>query len=256
MNTAAPNVVPLEPNRLRESDYDRERQQIRETYGDSSKEAVARRDQALAALFYRSGWTQEELAKKEGKSPQWIARRVKFGCFLNFSPFGENVHAALPKLTEGSFRKYWEQTDSTGNERMRFLAVLKMLEGASLRRQARPPIGDAIVAKFGDGQWHSLAAIKSHTDAEEDHVLETLNTMKAKGSFGVTNLERKQVGKSWSYRIFRKARMISSDELAPKLDPIIAELKEQGKRNSATFAIGAVAVLAAQLEQLRNEWCK
>ena len=31
------------------------------------------REQALAALFYRSGWTQEELAKKEGKSQQWLA---------------------------------------------------------------------------------------------------------------------------------------------------------------------------------------
>jgi hypothetical protein len=36
-------------------------------------------------LFYRSGWTQEELAKKEGKSPQWVAQRIRFGRFLNFS---------------------------------------------------------------------------------------------------------------------------------------------------------------------------
>ena len=47
--------------------YRLEREEIRKTYGESSAEAAAKRDQALAALFYRCGWTQEQLAKAEGK---------------------------------------------------------------------------------------------------------------------------------------------------------------------------------------------
>lgn len=46
---------------------------------------AARRDQALAALIYRTGWTQDELAKKEGKTHQWIAHRTRFGRFLDFA---------------------------------------------------------------------------------------------------------------------------------------------------------------------------
>ena len=36
-------------------------------------EAGARFEQALATLFFRSGWTQEKLAEKEGKSQHWIS---------------------------------------------------------------------------------------------------------------------------------------------------------------------------------------
>ncbi len=45
------------------ANYERERAAVREAYGDSSQEAGAKRDQALAKLFYRSGWAQEALAE-------------------------------------------------------------------------------------------------------------------------------------------------------------------------------------------------
>jgi hypothetical protein len=53
--------------------------------GDKRADAPAKYDQALASLFYRSGWTQEELAKKEGKSQRWISYHLLFGRFLHFS---------------------------------------------------------------------------------------------------------------------------------------------------------------------------
>jgi hypothetical protein len=57
---------------------------LRELYDESSVEAAAKRDQALAQLFARSGWTQEELARKESKTQQWVAYRIRFGRFLHF----------------------------------------------------------------------------------------------------------------------------------------------------------------------------
>jgi hypothetical protein len=53
---------------MSEFEYDQERARLRELYGDNSAEAAAKRDQAMADLFRRSGWTQEKLAAKESKS--------------------------------------------------------------------------------------------------------------------------------------------------------------------------------------------
>jgi hypothetical protein len=60
----------------------------------------------LAALFHRSNWTQEQLAKKEGKAQSWVARRLLFG-----------------RLTEWRFRKL-------------------LGAGACLRRQRAAPAAD------------------------------------------------------------------------------------------------------------------
>jgi hypothetical protein len=57
-----------------------------------------------------NGWTKEKLAEKEGKSPQWIAQRLRFGRFLNFSTMVEKTETLPKNLTERKFRKYWERT--------------------------------------------------------------------------------------------------------------------------------------------------
>jgi hypothetical protein len=63
---------------------------LRATYGDTSKRAGALADQALAALFVRSVWTQERLAAAEGKKKSYIGYRLVFGRFLAFSTAVEN----------------------------------------------------------------------------------------------------------------------------------------------------------------------
>jgi hypothetical protein len=56
----------------------------------------------------RSGWTQEELAAKEGQSQFWISKRTLYGRFLSFI----STDISLPKnLTERRFRDYWQRTD-------------------------------------------------------------------------------------------------------------------------------------------------
>jgi hypothetical protein len=80
---------------------------------------VAPEPQALAVLFYRSGWTQEELATKERKSRSYLARMLLFGRFLIFVPMGTNPESLPNNRTEQRFRAFWERTESGPNERDR-----------------------------------------------------------------------------------------------------------------------------------------
>ena len=111
------------------------RARLRELYGESSVEA--KRDQALAQLFARSGWTQEELGKKEGKSQDWISLRLRFGRFLNFTT--AVVNSELPRnLTEWRFRELWEQTDKTETRLLRRLSRAAQLPTDSINRRLTP----------------------------------------------------------------------------------------------------------------------
>jgi hypothetical protein len=64
--------------RRTEAQCDRERAKIRETYGNNKQQASIRWEQELAALFYRSGWTQDELAKKEERRRTYIVYLLRF----------------------------------------------------------------------------------------------------------------------------------------------------------------------------------
>ena len=70
--------------RMTAAQFDAERTRLRGLYGDSRKEAGARYEQALARLFYQSGWTLNELAKREGKGKSPVSQLLIFGRFLWF----------------------------------------------------------------------------------------------------------------------------------------------------------------------------
>jgi len=256
MSEPAATVVILH-NRMTEAEYEAERAKLRATYGDSSTEAAAKRDQAMALLFARSNWTQEELAAKECKSQKWVDFRLRFGRFLNFSTTVLNPESLPTNLTEGRFRKYWEEADKfSGNERMRFAAVQKAMREnlAVVKPKQSYSIGKAVVADYADGKWHTPEAIaQAIPDATADGVTSVLEGIKDNNHYKC-RAEKRKYGKGHQYRIFKQDKLIATSELETKLQPLINELKEQGRSNMATMAPPEVARLAALLQRLLDGW--
>jgi hypothetical protein len=246
------NVTPLH-GRMSAAEYEAERTRLRGLYGDNDVEALAKRDQALAILFARSGWTQEELATKEGKSRQWIVVRVRFGSFLNFATAVAKTEILPKNLTEGRFRSLWEQTEKSHKDEIRFRDVLKLMQSGKILAERRPLIGEQIVEKFADGKWHTTTEMAEALDLDEEHVKDTLAQMiRLRGTYGC-KAERKSPG-SKSFRIFKKNREIPATELLEKLTPILNGLRAEGKRSHAAASPATVALLAGQLQKLLDEW--
>ena len=115
-------------------------------------------------------------------------------------------------------------------------------------------VGRRIADQFADGKWHALEAIARHHPShsiEEIHA--TLDNMVRHKTFNV-RCERQTVGHGLQYRIFKKEKLISVDEVATKLAPFIQGLTEEGKKNMATMSPGTVARLAALLQRQIDEW--
>jgi hypothetical protein len=240
---------------MTEADYGKERAKLRKPNGDGSVLLAAKRDQALANLFYQSGWTQEELAKKEGRSKSSIDHLLRFGRFLTCM----EKSAVGQSLSERRFREYWERTAeySNANERLRFRALLNLMQAETGLSRSTAPKGypKKIIAEFCNGKWHALPVIAKYLGAPDDEVMRSLGGMVKDGRGGATT-EIKTVGVVKHYRFFRHSKTISSAELVTKLRPIVEGLKAEGKKNMATMVPAEVAMLAARLERLLNEWAE
>lgn len=238
--------------------YQAERQQIEATYGANAKEANGLREQMLAALYHRTGWTQEELAKAEGCGKSRISQWLLFGRFLAFSTSGGNAGKQPRNLTERRFRSYWERTTG-GNERQRFDEVLRLIDHDTriVRPQTKKPeVGRAIVDKFADGKWHGEQTIKAHVDAPPEDVDAVLDTMRAKGTYGV-QCERRQAGKTHQYRIVKGGgKRIDAAALIQELRPLLDGLYAEGKKNPAHISGGEVQTLAGRIEKLIERLAK
>ncbi|MCP3473810.1 hypothetical protein NLM33_26195 [Bradyrhizobium sp. CCGUVB1N3] len=234
--------------RMSVAEYDAERANSRTLVG-SSVEVTTKRDQAIAQLFHRSGWTQLELAQKEGKSDGWVNQRLRFGGFLNF--LTQNLQSIPASLTERRFRGLWEQTNKdAANEEYRFQDVLKLLDAA---REVRPRIAPDIVKQFGDGKWHEADAIAKALNTDVDHVDGAMRMMTKYGTHGA-KAEKRSYGTSHRYRIFKQDRAIGSAELLEKLTPIIKGLEAEGRSSAAAASPAAVRILAGKLRKLLDEW--
>jgi hypothetical protein len=256
MNDAAPFAL---RNRMSDADYDRQRSELRERYGDNRAEAGNRYEQELARLFARSGWTQEDLATKEGKTQAWISRRLVFGRFLEFMPNGISAESLPKNLSEGRFREFWKQTDRNDNERQRFQAAWDAMSSNTEVRQPKrqlKQVRQRIVEKFADGKWHVVDTIRNHLDDLDDDIIDAAlarMTWDERTSDGIET-EKKAVGKSHSYRFFRTDRNVSYQRLTEELAPIIEGLIAEGKKSAVTCSPGTIARLANQLRKLVEKW--
>lgn len=131
-------------------------------------------------------------------------------------------------------------------------------EGAGQTRR-KPPlsrtVGRAIVAKCRHGKWQPLSEIAAGAGVSERDANAVLETMCWRQSYGA-KAEWKRIGKERHYRIFKQDKTVSVEELTTKLRPIVEGLKAEGKKNMATMVPAEVAMLAARLEHLLNEWAE
>lgn len=246
-------VIPLTPQRMSETDYNRERQRIRDLFGDSKADAGGRWEQALAKLFWQSGWHQDEIAVKENKKQPWVSKRIQFGRFLSFCENipDRNNHAML---TENKFRSYWERTSGSNIQR-RFREVAEMIEADARAPKRNLGASKAIRDRFADGKWHSIERIAA---ALPEIPVETITMLLSRNGHGVTGVKReiRQRGSDKQVRLFPTEKTVSTLELTEKLRPLIDDLRAEGRKNMATIAISRIAMIAAELQQLLAEWTR
>ncbi len=238
---------------ISDEEYARRRQEIEETCPTRRDDVHARRDQALADLFYRSGWTQDRLAAKEGKSQQWVSFRLRFGAFLHFTTTGSNPTKPPVNLTERAFRKLWEQTDKQADERARFRVVAEMLAGKTRIGEPHTPKTDVAtkLLAFADGKsWHTARQLAKDVEADEQEVLTVLDGMRTRGTYR-THCERREFKSTHQYRMTRASwKKVDMEKLRADVEPILEKLEAEGRKNMATMSPGTVAYLTHQLRKL------
>jgi hypothetical protein len=141
--------------------------------------------------------------------------------------------------------------------RQRKQPTSEMLEQAgSINRMGKLPRDTSltIIKKCNGGKWldaRQIAGRLGVTEADVPRMIHLVQAHKHRAK-----VETKRFGKQIHYRIFAKDKSVSLHELTTKLRPIVEGLKAEGKKNMATMVPAEVAMLAARLERLLNEWAE
>lgn len=238
-------------NRMTEAEFDAAWAEQRERYGDSSVEAAAKRDQGMGLLFDRSGWTQEELAARIGKSQDWVSLRLRFGRFLHFTTVV--VKRELPpNLTEGRFRKFWTETDPEPKDEYRFSKVLKLMTDEPDLLAQRPKIAAELKARFSDGKWRRVPSMAERIEAPQKEVFDTLIGMFRSGERGRYGCKAEKRGAKdhLEFRLIKLDKMVSLNELVEKFEPSLRVLEAQGKQTHAVHY--APSLVLEAVKSIRN----
>lgn len=271
---------------MSEQHFDAQLRHIEEQTAARQERVDGYRDQELARLFLESGWSQEQLAvhlaKTWGKevSPDWVAKRLRFGRFLSFfntSGIEEEAPGAsfkLPaNLTERAFRTFWEATEAGGNysghkasteaaladERRRFGEVVEALKGAGLRRRGKP-VKKAIIAVAGRGQWltaeqlreqvaeklNDLVTTADVTDCLQKHIHPTPESP--------YRLEKTGEGETKKYRVVKvRGQVVGKKQIAEwthQLVPLLNDLIREAQKDRVEVSLSALCALASKIKKV------
>src|SRR5262245_40370630 len=123
-------------------------------------------------------------------------------------------------------------------------------------RAPLPGLAQAIIdGCIGRRRWHSLEDIAGVAGVSRDDAQRVMHNIKTNRKHYV-RVEVKKVGRETRYRIFKQDKTVSVDELTEKLTPIIDGLIADGKKNIAKMGSATVAMLAAKLKRLLDEWAE
>jgi hypothetical protein len=112
-----------------------------------------------------------------------------------------------------------------------------------------------VIRRCAGAKWRSAKEVADRTGIAEGHVARVIHVIRTSHKHRA-RVETKRVGKETHYRIFKQDKTVSAHELTTKLRPIVEGLKAEGKKNMATMVPAEVAMLAARLERLLNEWAE
>lgn len=271
---------------MSEQDFDARLTHIEEQAEAKQERVDAYRDQEMGKLFDESGWSQEELAAHLSKrwdrnvSPDWAAKRLRFGRFIAFfNTTGIEEYSLPPNLTERAFRRFWEATEPSGNwsghkakteaakedERRRFALVLTELKNGYLTRK-RKPIKAAIVKKLADREkWLTAEQVAEKINQEFEmpvppgDVVECFKNWKTTDKFPY-RIEKAGAGEMTRYRVMKATGRASkkqvqrwAHDLIPMLNRLIAEAQKDRVEISLSTLCHTASAIKQVLEHLTVE---
>jgi len=227
-------------------EFEAEKARLLAQYGSTSREAGQRRAQALARLYARSGWSERAIAEKEQQSQKTINFLARFGRFLLVS-----TNCTHEGLSEGRFRSYWQQTDKSATEEVRFAAVAALLaEDQTPTRVDVLRLGKTIVAQFSDGKWHRVQEIAEKLETDVQTVMPLLDRMVTQGLYKTHTERRPSAHGLASYRIVKGGnKTINLTAFYAETKPILDEMEQLISGHHVHFSQEVMGVLFTRFRQ-------
>lgn len=252
--------------KMTEAEYDLRRKHDDEQVEARQELVDAYRDQAYAKRFYDSGWTQQELADKEGKSQPWIVCRIRFGKFMDWLNVaiittGNNRALAPKNLTERRFRSYWEQT-SGNKDTARFRKVWKMIQEKLVERDTHQRSRKIITEKCNSDAFYTIAEVCKRSTYKDNGETKSLTETQAYQALTrMDNLglcERRNTAQGPAYRIRRGEGRCHLDTAVLKhtikeASALIRSIIKSATGDEARYSATGVALDAGKLKDLMNE---